>query len=459
MADQSSMPTIYASDVSDVTGEVTDLLQHLIRNACVNDGTAESGGEARNADLLSSYLEGSGLDLQRYEPLPGRASLVGRIEGSNPDAPTLLLMGHTDVVPVNPDGWAHDPFGGELIDGEVWGRGAIDMLNLTASMAVAMRRLADRGFRPDGTLVYLAVADEEALGSHGAGWLTEREGDAVACDYLITESGGIPIPTPSGPKLPVLVSEKGTYWVTLRVRGTAGHASQPLRTDNALVKAAEVVRRIAEYRPQTQIHETWRQFVEGMDFPPEMADPFLSADGFWELCESLPMIGLARQAHACTHTTFAPTVIHGGLKTNVIPDLVDLEVDIRTLPAQTGSEVEAQLGEALGDLAADVEVIALGDDPATASPVETPLWDCLQRVTSRLAPGAKNVPFMTVGATDARFFRRLGTVSYGFGLFSSHLTFDDFSSMFHGDNERVDQESLRLSTALWEATAEDLLTQ
>src|SRR5436305_14043988 len=129
--------------MADVVGEVTELLQQLIRNACVNDGRAESGEEGRSADLLTSYLEGSGLDLQRYEPLPGRASLVGRIEGRDPAAPTLLLMGHTDVVPVNPDGWAHDPFGGELIDGEVWGRGAIDMLNLTASMAVALRRLAD----------------------------------------------------------------------------------------------------------------------------------------------------------------------------------------------------------------------------------------------------------------------------------------------------------------------------
>src|SRR3954465_13868547 len=140
-----------------VTGEVTELLQHLIRNACVNDGTDESGHETRSVDLLQEYLEGSGLDLERYEPTPGRASLVGRIEGRNPDAPTLMLMGHTDVVPVNPDGWRHDPFGGELIDGEVWGRGAVDMLNLTSSMAVATKELATTGFRPRGSLVYLAV--------------------------------------------------------------------------------------------------------------------------------------------------------------------------------------------------------------------------------------------------------------------------------------------------------------
>ena len=139
-------------------------------------------------------LEGPGIDVETYEPQPGRSNLVARIEGTDPTAPTLLLMGHTDVVPVNPDGWRRDPFGGELVDGEVWGRGAVDMLNLTASMAVATRRLADSGFRPKGTLIYLAVADEEALGTWGASHLVDHERDAVRADYVITESGGIPIP-------------------------------------------------------------------------------------------------------------------------------------------------------------------------------------------------------------------------------------------------------------------------
>src|SRR5262252_6604905 len=188
--------------MGDPSAEVTDLLQHLIRNACVNDGARGSGHEARSADLLADYFDGSGLDIQRYEPAPGRTSLVARIEGSRPDAPRLMLMGHTDVVPVNEDRWRRDPFGGELVDGEVWGRGAVDMLNLTASMAVGFRRLADRGFTPQGSLVYLAVADEEALGTHGAEWLTANERDAIACDYVITESGGIPIPSPAGPRLP-----------------------------------------------------------------------------------------------------------------------------------------------------------------------------------------------------------------------------------------------------------------
>ncbi len=443
--------------MDDVTGEVTDLLQHLIRNACVNDGTPGSGQESRNADVLTSYLEGSGLDFQRYEPVPGRASVVGRIEGRNPEAPSLLLMGHTDVVPANADGWQRDPFGGELVEGEVWGRGAIDMLNLTASMAVAVKRLTAAGFRPEGDLIYLGVADEENLGEAGAKWLVDNERDAVAADYVVTESGGIPIPTPSGIKLPVVIGEKGTHWTTLRVRGTPGHGSSPLLTDNALVKASEVVRRIDAYRPEAQIHATWRRLVESMGFPPELTDPMLRAEGFREFCEALPMVGLARLAHACTHTTIAPTVVHGGSKVNVIPDQVDIDLDIRTLPGQTGEDIDAMVREALGDLADDVELIVRDHESATESPADTPLWDALQRVAARLFPGSATVPLMMMGATDARFFRRAGSVAYGFGLFSQHISYDEFSSMFHGDNERVDQESLRLSTELWETTARDLL--
>jgi acetylornithine deacetylase/succinyl-diaminopimelate desuccinylase-like protein len=170
------------------------------------------------------------------------------------------------------------------------------------------------------------------------------------------------------------------------------------------------------------------------------------------------MIGLARQAHACTHTTIAPTVVHGGTKTNVIPDRVELELDIRTLPGQTADELQAMLREAIGpELIDDVEIVNIADDPATASPVDTPLWDVLTRAAQSLHPGTSTVPFMTVGATDSRFFRRLGVTAYGFGLFSERIGFEEFSTMFHGDDERVDVESLRLSTELWDVVARDML--
>lgn len=446
------MVTTVAGDES-TAAEATDLLQHLIRNECVNDGTPDSGFEARSSDVLAAYLGATGLDVERYETRPGRDNLVARIEGTDPSAPTLLLMGHTDVVPVTADGWRRDPFGGELVDGEVWGRGAVDMLNLTATMAVAFRHLADSGFRPRGTLVYLAVADEENLGTWGAQHMVERERDAVAADFVITESGGFQVPAADGGiRLPVIVGEKGSYWCRVTVRGTPGHASQPFRTDNALVTAAEVVRRIAEYRPGAMVHDTWRRFIEGVGLPQELTD----AEQLDAICEQLP-IGMARQAHACTHDTFAPTIIHGGTKTNVIPDTVDLEIDIRTLPGRRGKDLQAMLADALGDLYPHVEITPFDENESTISPADTPLWDSLARVSSRLVEGSSLVPFLTVGATDARFFRRAGSVAYGFGLFSHRLTFEDYGTMFHGHDERVDVESLLLSTRMFEHVARDLL--
>jgi acetylornithine deacetylase/succinyl-diaminopimelate desuccinylase-like protein len=162
-------------------------------------------------------------------------------------------------------------------------------------------------------------------------------------------------------------------------------------------------------------------------------------------------------AHAATHTTFAPTIAHGGTKTNVIPDSVELTLDIRTLPGQKSEDIDEMLQHALGDLADQVDIEAQTTDEATSSPVDTPLWDSMQRVTTRLSPGSTNVPFMVVGATDARFFRRAGSVAYGAGLFSDRISFADFASMFHGDDERIDQESLRLCEEFFEEVARDLL--
>lgn len=440
---------------ADLEGEVTDLIRHLIRNECVNDGTVTSGHETRSADTLAAYLGDTGLDQQRFEPVDGRASLVARIEGSDREAPTLVLMGHTDVVPVTAEHWSRDPFAGELVDGEVWGRGAVDMLNLTSSMATAFRHLATTGFTPRGTLVYLAVADEEALGTHGAQWLLDHEADAVMGDYLVTESGGVRRHTPAGTRLTVSTAEKGANWVRLRVEGTPSHASRPLRTDNALVKAAEVVRRLAAYQPPARITEVWRRYVEGMGFEPELAAELLDPDKVLATCMGLDETYLARYAHACTHTTFAPTILHAGTKINVIPDTVSLEVDIRSLP---GDDVAALLAEALGDLADEVTIDALATDQSTESPLQTPLWDALTSVMHRLAPEAEAVPAMMVGATDARFFRQRGVAAYGAGLFSGRISAEQFGTMFHGNDERVDTESLRLTTELWIGLARELLT-
>ena len=441
---------------TDLTYETVELLQALIRNECVNDGTAESGQEERSSELLRNELESAGLAVETYEPTPGRQSVVARIEGSDPDAPTLCLMGHTDVVPVTPSGWSRDPFGGELVDGEVWGRGAIDMLNLTSSMAIATCHLARSGWKPKGTLVYLGVADEEAGGSHGAHWLVDHEIDAVGCDYLVTESGGWTVDGAQGRKVVLTVGEKGVGWRRLRVRGTPGHGSMPFGADNALIRAAAVVTRLAEYRPAAVINDVWRAYAAALDLPAEVRCPRRRRRGLGCL-RDLADPRMAKLAHACTHTTFSPNVVHGGVKTNVIPDEVAIDVDIRTLPGQTGDDVEAMLAEALGPLAAAVEVEVLQERPSTQSPMQTPLWNALERVVTKVYPDASLLPRLTAGGTDAVFFRNVGTTAYGFGLYSPKVTASEFSTRFHGNDERVDVESLGLTTQCWLSLCHDFL--
>jgi acetylornithine deacetylase/succinyl-diaminopimelate desuccinylase-like protein len=443
----------------DFEGPTTELLQTLIRNECVNDGTDDSGQEARNAEVLARYLDGAGLDLQTFTPRPGRDTLVARIEGHDREAPTLCLMGHTDVVPVNPAGWRRDPFGGELVDGEVWGRGAIDMLNLTASMAVAVRRLADEGFRPRGDLIYFAVGDEEAGGTWGAEWMMQHHWDAIAADYVLTELGGWSAVGADGTRrVTVNVNEKGMAWRRLRVSGTPGHGSMPFGADNALVKAAEVVRRLTVHRPAPHLDEVWGAQVAAMDLPDDVKAGLLDPGAVWETFASLPT-PIARACHAHTHTTLSPNVVHGGQKTNIVPDTVDIEVDIRTVPGTEPGDVESLLREVLGDLADHVEVSDLQNSPPTSSPFGggNRLWATLADHTRRAYPGATMVPGMVVGATDARFYRERGATAYGAGLYSPDMDFATFGSRFHGHDERIDVASLGLSANLWYGIARDLL--
>jgi acetylornithine deacetylase/succinyl-diaminopimelate desuccinylase-like protein len=440
----------------DRTGEVTDLLQQLIRNRCVNDGTPASGNEMRSASALQAYLSGPGAEIRCYEPSPGRGNLVLRIEGRDRAAPTLCLNGHTDVVPVNASDWRRDPFGGELVDGFVWGRGAIDMLGITASMAVAVKRLLRDGWRPRGTLVYYADADEEALGTYGAQWMVEHEWDAVRCDLLVTEHGGARLPFGTSPKMPIIVGEKGSHWTRLRVKGVAGHGSLPYKSDNAVVKMAEVVRRIASYRPPAVLHDVWLRFVDGLDLPFAQRALLRTGPGLEIALDRMP-VGVARMLYGVTHNTFSPNVVGGGVKTNVIPDSAELVIDIRTLPGVDGPAVRAMLEDAVGDLWGSVEITDEGDNLATASPMGSALWDALTRASTRLVPGSSTLPNILFAATSARFFRRRGVTAYGYGLFSDRLTLNDVASMFHGKDERIDQASLALMVDLWEQTAREVL--
>lgn len=440
-----------------LAGETTELLQALIRNECVNDGDERSGQEVRNAETLQSYLGSSGLAVEAFEAAPGRISLVARIEGSDPSAPGLCLMGHTDVVPVNPAGWERDPFGGELIDGEVWGRGAVDMLNLTSSMAVAFRHLADEGFRPRGDLIYLAVADEEAGSRFGAQWMADKHWDAIKADYVLTEGGGVHGGTAAAPVVTFNVAEKGVSWRRLTVNGEPGHGSMPFRGDNALVKAAAIVGRLAEYRPGARVHELWNDHVAALDVDGEEQLRLRDPSVLDEALLSMENAGTARHLHACSHTTFSCNVIAGGTKTNVIPDRVQLDVDIRTLPGEDRAAVDGHLREALGTLAESVEIEDTLEFAPSTSRHDTPLRDSLERAVGREFPTARLAPNLHMGFTDARVFRKRGVVAYGAGLFSRELDGGEFARRFHGHNERIDVESLRLTTDLWLAVARDLV--
>lgn len=457
-----------------LAGDTVALLQTLIRNECVNDGTPESGYETRNADVLQNYVEGPGVEIERWEPTPGRASFVARIPGSDPTAPSLCLMGHTDVVPVTPSGWREDPFGGELIRSpeghdEVWGRGAVDMLGETASMAVVFRDLVQRGFRPKGDLLYFAVADEEHGSQHGARWVADHHPDAIRCDYVLTENGGLHGADPHGHRtVSVAVAEKGVAWRRLRVHGTPGHGSMPFGSDNALVKAAQVVTKLAQYRPEPRFHELWRLKVESLGLAPDdqaallderTLDDWLDTRLAADRARGVPSV--ATHLHACSHTTFSPNVVTtvGRPKTNVIPDVVDLDIDIRHMPGEDTAEIEAHLRTALGDDVYDslgVEIMI--DDPASTSRIDTPLWDALQRAVEVPFPDARLNPTFGAGFTDSRIFRELGAVAYGAGLLSPTLDAAEFGRRFHGHNERIDVESLRLTTELWDRVVTDLMT-
>ena len=327
--------------MTDTAGEeVVELLQVLIRNRCVSLETPESsaGNESLNAGVLRAVLEGPGIDSQWYEPVPGRASLITRISGIDPSAPSLALIGHTDVVPADAtDGWTHDPFGADLVDGEVWGRGAVDMLNQTAAMALAMRRLANEGFRPTGDLVFWAVPDEECGGRVGAKLLLDTDPALVRTDYALTEVGGAAYRTATGLTIDAQVAEKGAGDITIEVLGTQAHSSLPYKISNPILRAAEIVRRIDSWRPPIRISTAWREWVLAQNFDADLEAALIDEKALDDALERLPP-DLVAHSHACTRCTVVPTIVEGGQKPNTIPSRVLLTFSIRPT---LGDDVEA----------------------------------------------------------------------------------------------------------------------
>jgi acetylornithine deacetylase/succinyl-diaminopimelate desuccinylase-like protein len=287
--------------------------------------------------------------------------------------------------------------------------------------------------------------------------MAENHRDVIEADFVLTENGGLHVGRPREPAVVVNVAETGVSWRRLRVKGTPGHGSAPFRSDNALVRAAAVIQRLNEYRPTPRFHELWRAQVDEMEVDDETRERLLDPARIDGVLDGIPNAGAAGYLHACTHTTFSCNAVTGPMKTNVIPGSIDLEVDIRTVPGDTAEDVRAHLDTALGDLADAVEVEPILQDPASISPTDTPLWDALHRSVERAFPGGRLAPRFIVGFTDARIYRQLGAVAYGAGLLSPDVDSVEFGRRFHGNDERIDIESLRLTTQLWVDVARDLL--
>lgn len=426
------------------TGEVVALLQRLIRAACVNDGTVESGQEIRAVQVLQEFLapaiRSGRLDAQILESAPGRASLIARVRGSDDDAPTLGLLGHLDVVPVDPDGWSRNPFGGELIDGEVWGRGAVDMLYLTAIFAAVVRDVALAATPPRGDLVLLAVADEEAGSEYGIHWLVREHPDVVRVTEAISESGGMRM----GAHVAIEVAEKGSAGRRLVVRGKPGHASIPYGAASAAYRVGEVLQRLGEVTPAAEIGALWDAFVDARIDDPELAkrlrDPVRIDAALAQLG------GIAGYAHAVSRVTISPTVLRSGRTHNVIPALGTIDLDIRTLPGTSDDDVDDLLRAVLQELADGVEIRRLRGWAATSSSAEEPLFAAIERAVASVA-GAPTVPIMAAGGSDARVLRELGIPAYGFGVLGPGWTYERYRSGVHGNDERIDLESIDLSLA------------
>ncbi len=430
--------------------DVVPLLQALIRNHCVNDGTPDSGGEFRSVATLTDYFGESGVVV---EPHPSRQSVIYRVRGTDPEAPTLALLPHLDVVPVTEDGWDHDPFGAEIIDGMVWGRGAVDMLNVTAAMAAVFRPYLSGEHDPlPGDLVFAAVADEEAGGAYGAAHLVEEHWDLVACDFLLTEVATPGFVTGSGLTLPVTIAEKGPAWRSLRLGGVPGHGSQPYATDNALVGLAHAVTLLAQSPTPVEISPSWIEFISSIGLDSDLVARLTDPDAIDQAIDELEDTNFARWVHACTHLTIAPTLMQAGQKQNTIPDGATASLDVRLTPGQDAASVNDHFRKTWGpDLFDRIEIVADLDFRANESPASGPLWQAIDEAANLVSGPATLVPMLMPVVTDGRFFRARGTAAYGVGLFDDSVGFGESLAMFHGNNERVSARSVELTTQLLEA--------
>lgn len=448
--------------------ETTDLLRKLIQTACVNngDGTAE---EIKNIEVLKTFLDSYSLPYQVYAhpDRPKRPSLIAEYYSGAPGrskSPRVMLgPGHVDVVPVSEKDWDVPPFEGRLVDGELYGRGAVDMLPWVAAQAVVFARLAKAKVPLEGTLVFCAVSDEEAGGKEGVGYLLQDPTlkEVFRADYVMTEFGGATLTDMYNQPTTTYIhanGEKGSAVVEVVCKGTPGHGSVPKNGDNALAKAAGVIDCLAQHWTPTVITPEWSSLVWAMDTPWIVRFLLSNAWTAGVIIRLLLFLGHAfgPGAHALTRLTLSPNHVKGTLSYNVIPGTVIVEVDARVLPGQDEAYIIGQIERALGRKrmkSGDFDIRMKTFFPATISSIDAPLWQAMKQAGQDLVPGCSFVHPLLTGATDSRYYRRYcGTVAYGTNLFHPSFSIGKLMAMIHGNNERIGLESLLLSVQYFALT-------
>jgi acetylornithine deacetylase/succinyl-diaminopimelate desuccinylase-like protein len=418
------------SGVLDPADEVVVLLGDLIRINTSNPTHPERPA----AEWVAERLAEVDIHAQILESEPGRASVVARVRGTDPDRPPLLIHGHLDVVPADAAEWTVHPFSGEVRDGYVWGRGAIDMKNMNAMTLAVLRNWARRDRQPPRDIVLAFVADEESGGARGAHWLVDNHPELFAdCSEAISEVGGYSFSIGNDLRLyPIETAEKGINWLRLRATGTPSHGSM-LHDDNAVTRLAAAVSRIGAHEFPVIVTDTVRRFLEelagltGLPIDPDNPEP------------SLRMLGSAARVIGSTiRNTANPTMLSAGYKANVIPSTAEATIDARFLPGH-----EEELLETLDELIGEgIDRETLVRDIAVETSFDGAVVDAMAEALRSEDPGARPVPYLMSGGTDAKSFSTLGIRCFGFAPL--RLPPDlDFVTMWHGVDERVPIDGLR----------------
>lgn len=435
MTDPQTVPAAPAAS-SSPEGETVEICRNLIRIDTSNYGSGDAKGERRAAEYVAGLIEEVGLTTTLLESAPGRANVFARLEGTDPSADALLVHGHLDVVPAIAADWSVDPFAGELKDGMIWGRGAVDMKDMDAMMISVLRHMVRSGTRPRRDIVFGFFADEEAGMAYGSHWIAQHHrGLFDGVTDAISEVGGYSA-TIGGRRAYLLqTAEKGLMWLRLNAQGTAGHGSQ-INDDNPVTRLSSALANIGQYQWPVELTKTTRAFLDsvteltGVEFDPQNPQRLLAELG-----------SVARFVGATLQTTANPTMLEAGYKVNVVPGSAQAGLDVRYLPGQREIVLE-KLAELAGE---GVDFEFESDDIALEVPFSGNVVDAMVSALHAEDPGAVVLPYMLSGGTDNKSLDPLGITGYGFVPLRLPDELD-FPAMFHGVDERVPTDSLEFGS-------------